>query len=63
LCPFYRGILLAEVSTKGGFTVSFSSKMIQGLVLLPGFQKGRDIKASSGKGQGAVPSVLRVKQI
>jgi hypothetical protein len=22
-------------------------------VLLPGFQKGRDIKASSGKGQGA----------
>jgi hypothetical protein len=25
-----------------------------GLVLLPGFQKGRDIKASEGKGQGAV---------
>jgi hypothetical protein len=24
------------------------------LVLLPGFQKGRDIKASQGKGQGAV---------
>jgi hypothetical protein len=24
------------------------------LVLLPGFQKGRDIKASEGKGQGAV---------
>jgi hypothetical protein len=24
------------------------------LVLLPGFQKGRDIKASKGKGQGAV---------
>jgi hypothetical protein len=24
------------------------------LVLLPGFQKGRDIKASLGKGQGAV---------
>jgi hypothetical protein len=24
------------------------------LVLLPGFQKGRDIKASWGKGQGAV---------
>jgi hypothetical protein len=23
-------------------------------VLLPGFQKGRDIKASQGKGQGAV---------
>jgi hypothetical protein len=23
-------------------------------VLLPGFQKGRDIKASLGKGQGAV---------
>jgi hypothetical protein len=23
-------------------------------VLLPGFQKGRDIKASKGKGQGAV---------
>jgi hypothetical protein len=23
-------------------------------VLLPGFQKGMDIKASSGKGQGAV---------
>jgi hypothetical protein len=23
------------------------------LVLLPGFQKGRDIKASQGKGQGA----------
>jgi hypothetical protein len=23
-------------------------------VLLPGFQKGRDIEASSGKGQGAV---------
>jgi hypothetical protein len=25
-----------------------------GLVLLPGFQKGRDIKASQGKEQGAV---------
>jgi hypothetical protein len=24
------------------------------IVLLPGFQKGRDIKASKGKGQGAV---------
>jgi hypothetical protein len=24
------------------------------IVLLPGFQKGRDIKASQGKGQGAV---------
>jgi hypothetical protein len=24
------------------------------MVLLPGFQKGRDIKASQGKGQGAV---------
>jgi hypothetical protein len=24
------------------------------VVLLPGFQKGRDIKASQGKGQGAV---------
>jgi hypothetical protein len=24
------------------------------IVFLPGFQKGRDIKASSGKGQGAV---------
>jgi hypothetical protein len=24
------------------------------LVLLPGFQKGRDIKSSKGKGQGAV---------
>jgi hypothetical protein len=24
------------------------------LVLLPGFQKGRDIRASQGKGQGAV---------
>jgi hypothetical protein len=24
------------------------------IVLLPGFQKGRDIKASYGKGQGAV---------
>jgi hypothetical protein len=24
------------------------------LVLLPGFQKGRDIKVSQGKGQGAV---------
>jgi hypothetical protein len=24
------------------------------LVLLPGFQKGRDIKACEGKGQGAV---------
>jgi hypothetical protein len=24
------------------------------IVLLPGFQKGRDIKASEGKGQGAV---------
>jgi hypothetical protein len=24
------------------------------IVLLPGFQKGRDIKSSQGKGQGAV---------
>jgi hypothetical protein len=24
------------------------------IVLLPGFQKGRDIKASQGEGQGAV---------
>jgi hypothetical protein len=24
------------------------------VVLLPGFQKGRDVKASQGKGQGAV---------
>jgi hypothetical protein len=29
-------------------------------VLLPGFQKGRDIKASSGKGQGAVLAKKRV---
>jgi hypothetical protein len=30
-----------------GYEVSY-------IVLLPGFQKGRDIKASQGKGQGAV---------
>jgi hypothetical protein len=24
------------------------------LVLVPGFQKGRDLKASKGKGQGAI---------
>jgi hypothetical protein len=29
-------------------------KLHQALVLLPGFQKGRDIKVSKGKGQGAV---------
>jgi hypothetical protein len=29
-------------------------KNLAWLVLLPGFQKGRDIKASQGKGQGAV---------
>jgi hypothetical protein len=28
--------------------------MVPSVVLLPGFQKGRDIKASQGKGQGAV---------
>jgi hypothetical protein len=28
--------------------------MCKYLVLLPGFQKGRDIKVSQGKGQGAV---------
>jgi hypothetical protein len=28
--------------------------IVQSIVFLPGFQKGRDIKASLGKGQGAV---------
>jgi hypothetical protein len=38
---------------------TFSEERLSGslasqVVLLPGFQKGRDIKASQGKGQGAV---------
>jgi hypothetical protein len=40
------------VSATGGWGDCKGDFMI--VVLLPGFQKGRDIKASQGKGQGAV---------
>jgi hypothetical protein len=36
------------------FLYLFKFSSVSGLVLLPGFQKGRGIKASYGKGQGAV---------
>jgi hypothetical protein len=33
------------------------------LVLLPGFQKGRDIKASQGKRQGAVLAKTKTRDV
>jgi hypothetical protein len=51
----YRVVAIKGIrSWRGAFNTSKPMVVMHPIVLLPGFQKGSDIKASQGKGQGAV---------